>query len=171
MIPVDHAIRFAREHNVTLYCVDSNHRLIKKFCFFLTFIIFATGIIGCGRETSNSPSTIVLTGDQLIAQAFQTKRWDVWVESQGTIERMLADDTQGSRHQRLILRLDSGQTLLMTHNVDVAPRLPDVQPGERLAFRGEYIWNDKGGAIHWTHHDPAGRQPGGWIDYRGQRYQ
>jgi len=69
---------------------------------------------------------------------------------------------EGDRHQRFILRLSSGQTLLIVHNLDLAPRAP-VERGSRATVRGEYEWNEQGGVIHWTHHDPDGRRPGGWI--------
>ena len=74
----------------------------------------------------------------------------------GTVLRVLADDNSGSRHQRFILRLDSGQTVMVAHNIDLAPRIASLRAGDRVGFSGEYEWNAQGGVIHWTHHDPAG---------------
>jgi Protein of unknown function (DUF3465). len=51
----------------------------------------------------------------------------------------LPDDEQGSRHQRFILRLASGRTLLVAHNIDLAPRIDGLQVGDQVAFSGEYI--------------------------------
>ena len=50
-------------------------------------------------------------------------RHDLEVEGRGHVVRVLADDRQGARHQRFIVRLASGQTLLIAHNIDVAPRV------------------------------------------------
>jgi hypothetical protein len=46
-----------------------------------------------------------------------------------------------------------------------------VREGEMIEFYGEYEWNDKGGVIHWTHHDPKGKHAGGWLRYQGKLYR
>ena len=69
------------------------------------------------------------------------------------------------------MRLSNGQTLLLSHNIDLASRIDGLIEGARIYFQGEYEWNDKGGVIHWTHYDPQGYRDGGWIDYGGMRYQ
>lgn len=105
-----------------------------------------------------------------IGTAFRNRASGVSVESAGTVERLLPDDLEGSRHQRFIVRLARDRTLLVAHNIDLAPRVPVVE-GERVRFRGQYEWNPKGGVLHWTHHDPAGRRPGGWIRHEGRVYR
>ena len=93
------------------------------------------------------------------------------VEGHGVVSRLLADDEKGSRHQRFIVTLGSGQTLLIAHNIDLAPRLDALKVGDEVAFSGVYEWNAQGGVVHWTHLDPTGRHPGGWIRHRGVAYQ
>jgi hypothetical protein len=88
----------------------------------------------------------------------------------GTVSRILSDDNDGSRHQRFIVRLSSGRTLLIAHNIDLAPRVRSLKIGDTISFYGEYEWNDRGGVIHWTHHDPQGRHVGGWLEHKGRRY-
>lgn len=109
-------------------------------------------------------------GGAAIAEAFRDQRSGLVVEAEGIIERLLADDREGSAHQRLIVRLANGQTVLISHNIDLAPRVP-ADPGDRIGFRGQYEWNDRGGVVHWTHHDPQGRRPGGWLRHREQTYR
>ena len=82
---------------------------------------------------------------------------------------MLSDDREGERHQRFILQLRNRDTLLIAHNIDLADRVP-VGLGDRVQFRGLYEWNDLGGLVHWTHHDPMGAEDGGWIRYRKKTY-
>lgn len=89
----------------------------------------------------------------------------------GTVVRILSDDNDGSRHQRFILRLASGRTVLVAHNIDLAPRVSGIREGDTVEFYGEFAYNPKGGVIHWTHHDPQGRHPDGWLRHRGQTYR
>jgi hypothetical protein len=106
-----------------------------------------------------------------IAAAFAEQRNGVQVSGQGTVLKLLKDDNEGSRHQRFLLQMPGGQTLLVAHNIDLAPRLNQLGVGDTVAFNGEYAWNAQGGVIHWTHHDPQGRHPGGWLRVNGQTYQ
>lgn len=103
--------------------------------------------------------------------AFENRESNVQVSGRGEVVKLLADDTKGSRHQRFILRLASGRTLLISHNIDLAPRIDTLKVGDRVEFFGEYEWNDKGGLIHWTHDDPQGRHVDGWVKHGGRVYQ
>jgi len=95
----------------------------------------------------------------------------VQVTDTGTVTKVLADDTSGSRHQRFILRLESGQTLLVAHNVDIAPRLEGLSVGDTVEFKGEYYYDDQGGGVHWTHRDPDGVHADGYLKWNGKIYQ
>jgi hypothetical protein len=93
------------------------------------------------------------------------------VQGSGMVLRVLADDNEGSRHQRFILELNSGRTVLVAHNIDLAPRISSLSTGDIVEFHGEFEPSEQGGVIHWTHHDPQGRHVGGWLQHKGQRYQ
>jgi hypothetical protein len=86
------------------------------------------------------------------------------------IKRILPDDTEGLPHQRFLLGLSNGTTILVAHNTNEASKVP-VNEGDTVTVHGEYIWNPKGGVIHWTHHSDNGRHEGGYIDFQGKRYQ
>ena len=93
-----------------------------------------------------------------------------WIEGTGVVRRLLPDDNDGARHQRVVLDLRNGQTVLLAHNLDLAERIP-LGLGDRVRFRGVYEWNELGGLLHWTHHDPLGIQEGGFVLYRRKRYR
>ena len=105
------------------------------------------------------------------SRAFEQNRSNVQVEGRGVVRRILPDDNDGARHQRFIVALESGQTLLIAHNIDVAPRVVGLRVGDAVAFSGEYEWNPEGGVIHWTHRDPVKRHPAGWLKHNGTTYQ
>jgi len=109
--------------------------------------------------------------DGQIERAFKNRTSNVQVEGEGVVTRILADDLAGSRHQRFIVRLASGQTVLIAHNIDVAPRIDRLQKGDSVRFYGQYVWNEKGGMVHWTHHDPEGKRAAGWLKHKGRTYQ
>lgn len=93
------------------------------------------------------------------------------VEGSGVVIKLLPDDNDGRRHQKFILRLDSGQTLLVAHNIDLAPRIDALREGHVVKFNGVYEWKREGGVIHWTHHDPDGRHEWGFLEHEGELYR
>jgi hypothetical protein len=108
---------------------------------------------------------------QVISNAYSNRLSDVQVNGAGVVSRILKDDNDGSRHQKFILRLSSGQTLLIAHNIDLAQRIESLQLGDSIQFFGEYEWNSKGGVVHWTHKDPNGHHIDGWLKHGGQIYE
>jgi hypothetical protein len=111
------------------------------------------------------------SGDQVLKNAYANKESDIQVKGSGLVTRILPDDIKGSRHQRFIIKLSSGQSLLISHNIDIAPKIVAIKEGDRIDFIGEYEWNSKGGVIHWTHHDPNGNHVNGWLKHNGMTYQ
>ncbi|MEX1057524.1 MAG: DUF3465 domain-containing protein [Natronospirillum sp.] len=114
---------------------------------------------------------VTYANDAVLKQAYETRQSDLQVQGDGQVIRILPDDNDGSRHQRFILKLDSNQTLLVAHNIDLAPRITSLAVGDRVEFFGEYEWNSQGGVLHWTHHDPNGRHLDGWLKHEGQVYR
>ncbi|MDA1073577.1 MAG: DUF3465 domain-containing protein [Proteobacteria bacterium] len=122
--------------------------------------------------SANPPSEPSKTTDRTpatgtIEAAFAARQSNLQIQSRGVVAKVLRDDNTGSRHQRFILRLPSGHTVLIAHNIDLAERLTNLNEGDLVEFYGEYEYNDKGGVVHWTHHDPNRRHPDGWLKHKG----
>ncbi len=103
--------------------------------------------------------------------AFKNRRSDFQIQDGGTVIKNLPDDLKGSKHQKFILKNNTGETVLIAHNIDLAPKIKDLQEGDRVDFFGEYEWNPRGGVVHWTHDDPKGRHVSGWLKHKGKKYQ
>jgi hypothetical protein len=133
--------------------------------------LFAFIFISCASPGPATERRTAPLGEDPIGRAFANGASDIQVEGEGTVIRFLPDNLNGPRHQRFIVQLASGQTLLMTHNIDIAPRIDGLKVSDSVSFKGEYVWNEKGGVIHWTHHDPEGRHVAGWVKHNGKTYQ
>ena len=124
-----------------------------------------------GRFYPQSRHLLTLEVNAAVERAYAQHLSGVEVTAQGTVTRILADDTGPSgTHQRFIVRVGgSTQTLLIDNNVDIGKRVP-VATADELTIHGEYVWNDQGGLVHFTHHDPAHTHEDGWIEAKGIRY-
>ena len=120
--------------------------------------------------SSSIPEKSYGSYDSIIAKAFSNHVSNLQVYGRGVVTKLLPDDNIGDRHQRFIITLSSGQTLLIAHNVDLSPRIGALRRGDTVTFYGEYEWNEKGGVLHWTHRDPNRRHVAGWLQHRGRRY-
>lgn len=127
-------------------------------------------LAGCGASAGRGDLAHG-EGDAILAEAFRDRVNDLQVQGRGTVVKLLPDDDEGSRHQRFIVRLDSGQTLLVAHNIDVASRVEGLAIGDEIAFSGVYEWSAEGGTIHWTHADPDGDHAPGWLRHNAKTYQ
>ena len=144
---------------------------MKRLLFVIVVVALAYGYV---QERGISiPGISIFSGgsDSTLQAAYKNRQGNLQVTGEGTVIRLLPDDLDGSRHQKFILKTRSGQTLLIAHNIDLAPRINGIKNGDSVEFYGEYEWNSKGGVIHWTHHDPNHRHTGGWLKHEGRSYQ
>lgn len=109
-----------------------------------------------------------------IADLFAARTSDRIVTAAGVVVHILPDDDDTSdgsgRHQQFLVAVDGCDvTVKIAHNLKFG-RVP-IRKQDRIRFKGEYEYNDRGGCIHWTHHDPKNWREGGWIEHRGIRYE
>ncbi|MDH1005286.1 DUF3465 domain-containing protein [Acinetobacter junii] len=143
-------------------------------------VVLIAAYVGIDLKQNNLNDNVVQTSiveeaavdDQhKIMKAYKQQISKIQVQSKGEVKAILADDNDGSRHQKMILKLENGLTVLVAHNIDLAPRVEGLRKGEIVEFYGEYEYSPKGGVIHWTHHDPQAKHVDGWLKYQGKSYQ
>ena len=143
-------------------------------------VVLIAAYVGIDLKQNNLNDNVVQTSiveeaavdDQhKIMKAYKQQISNIQVQSKGEVKAILADDNDGSRHQKMILKLENGLTVLVAHNIDLAPRVEGLRKGEIVEFYGEYEYSPKGGVIHWTHHDPQAKHVDGWLKYQGKSYQ
>ena len=143
----------------------------KKKPLSLTIILLLCAVLLNQTGILESTGSIDESTSFILAKAYANKQSDLQVRGQGIVTKVLPDDTKGSQHQRFILQVSNEQSILIAHNIDLAPRLNNLKVGDLVEFYGEYEWNNRGGVIHWTHHDPKQRHADGWLKHNGQTYK
>ena len=163
----------------------NNRRFINKFSRVAAGLIIASVVGGYNYFTKDNSSSGNQNGAKVasgktpavdnqnklhskIRDAKEDYNSRFWMTAEATVIKNLKDDTKGSQHQKFLIELAPDITLLVAHNIDLAPRAP-VTKGDKIKIKGRYEWNNRGGVLHWTHHDPKGKQEGGWI-YADNRY-
>lgn len=154
----------------------------------ITIVVSLSLLTGClPNETDNqqvsnqtkssittNKSTSVQCNNQAIYHAYQQQNEHnkIQVLGCGQVIKLLKDDNKGRRHQKFLVKLDDYPqiTVLIAHNIDLAPYVKNIQEHTPIRFYGEYIYTNKGGVVHWTHKDPASRHQDGWLEYQGERF-
>jgi hypothetical protein len=138
----------------------------------LALIVVFAQLAAAGACASLSPAATGIAADNAaVKAAFERHAENVELTASGAVDRILSDqDGPSGPHERFIVRLpDVAMTVLVEHNLSIAPRVP-VAVGEAVLIHGEYVWNAQGGLMHFTHHDPDRSHEGGYIVYAGKRY-
>ena len=144
---------------------------MKKSLVITIIAALAYGYLHLQGLSIPEPSSSAQDSDSALQVAYRNQQSNLQITGHGIVVRVLPDDNIGSRHQKFIIKTSTGQNLLVSHNIDLAPRVPGLKTGDTIEFSGEYEWNSKGGVIHWTHHDPKHTHEGGWLKYGGKLYQ
>lgn len=157
---------------------------VTKNIILLWMVIFSVACsqaeqstVETGTRSQNIPQNFDVTDVDLeskfpsAVELFARKARDEMVDDSGKVVKLLRDDNKGSRHQKFLVKVADGQTLLFAHNIDLALRINSLQVGDEVQFRGEYNYNPKGGVVHWTHLDPQREHEAGWIKHNGITYQ
>ncbi len=119
----------------------------------------------------NASAGSISKSDRILQRAWRLHQSEFQVTVAGKVIVLLSDDHEGDRHQRFIVELESGQTILVVHNIDLALRIKKLRKNAKVKVRGEYIWNSQGGLVHFTHDARYGDHPGGWVKFRGKKYR
>jgi hypothetical protein len=130
----------------------------------LWVVVVALLFAGCAGDT----------GNVAVYDAWRAQRSHVEVTADGSVARVLGL-RQGPTglHEGFLLHLRGaeghGLTVRVEDNVDITGRIPLVS-GDDVEVRGEYIYDPRGGLIHYTHHDPRGHHSSGYVRVNGRVY-
>ncbi|HVA27168.1 MAG TPA: DUF3465 domain-containing protein, partial [Candidatus Baltobacteraceae bacterium] len=109
----------------------------------------------------------------VVCRAYASHFSRVEVVAAGRVTRLLGS-APGIRspHEGFLMRLDSpcGIVVRVESNQNFTGVIP-LKIGDRINVKGEYEFYAQGGVIHWTHPDPTGHHPGGYVEVGKRVYQ
>src|SRR5579871_4354653 len=134
----------------------------------LAAAVVAAVLTGCAG--GGSPDA----GNAAVYDAWRAQRSTVEVTATGSVARILGTQLgRSGEHEGFLLHLRGpeghGLSVKVEDNVDITGPIP-LQTGDDVEVRGEYIYDPRGGILHYTHHDPRGRHSSGYVKVRGRLY-
>ncbi len=131
---------------------------------------FVALLAGC-----RSPGAGEGAGNGIVYDAWRAGRSHVEVTAIGSVARMLGTRVGPSgAHEGFLLHLNGsaghGLTVRVEDNVDITGPIP-LAEGKAVEVKGEYIFDSRGGIVHYTHRDRRGRHVAGYVLVDTKLYQ
>ena len=104
-------------------------------------------------------------------RAYQERVSGLQLSVSGKITHVFPSPETGDQHQKFIVQLDAGQSVMVIHNRALGSAIDGLLEGETIEVFGEYQWDQGGGIIRRTHQDPASHRQAGWVKYKGRIYR
>lgn len=83
------------------------------------------------------------------------------------VVRVLGErDSRSGLHEGFVIRAN-GRTFRVEDNVDISGPIP-LRRDDVVSLLGQFECDDD--VIHWTHRDPHGRHPAGYVKVNGRLY-
>jgi hypothetical protein len=142
--------------------VEAQRSLAASLLLALAFLA------GCVMQSGDD------AGNAAVYDAWANQRSHVEVTASGSVAKVLGTRRGPSGvHTGFLLHLRGaagrGLTVRVEDNVDLTGPIP-VHAGDDAEVRGEYIYDPRGGLIHYTHRDPRGNRPGGYVKLANRMY-
>ncbi len=148
----------------------SRYKILAVLLLFSLIFLFSPVTVWAGTLEQTGIEEIDLSPDNTeFEKAYKAHSKKAELSVQGTVVKILADDTKGSQHQKFIIKINN-KHVLVANNMDLSEKVP-LKVGDEVVIKGEYILNEKGGVLHWTHRDPHHKHPDGFIYHNGKLYK
>lgn len=136
----------------------------------LAVVVTLALALGCSPSASHSHAN-----NGAVYDAWRDARSHVEVTLEGSVARVLGTRMgRSSRHEGFLVHLSGGDgrglTVRVEDNVDLTGPIP-LTEGRFVEVRGEYVYDARGGLVHYTHRDPRARHAAGYVLVDGKFYQ
>ncbi len=130
--------------------------------------------LGMAAGCSAAGSGAAPSANAEIYADWQAHRSPVEVTASGTVVKVLGiRGGRSGRHEGFLVHLSGSDahdlTIRVEDNVELTGSIP-LHAGDLVELRGEYIYDPRGGIVHYTHRDPRGRHPSGYVRVNGRLY-
>ena len=138
-------------------------------------LTIALALSACAQSATSTGTTGVTSDNGAVYDAWRAGRSHIEVIANGSVARMLGTHRgRSGNHEGFLLHLSGsagrGLTVRVEDNVDLTGPIP-LSEGQDVVVRGEYIFDERGGIVHYTHRDPRGRHISGYVLVDGKFYQ
>jgi hypothetical protein len=118
-------------------------------------------LAACASGATNVQSALAACASNSAAHA------QVYIPNARVTRVLGIRESRSGAHEGFIISA-SGRSFKVEDNVEITGRIP-LHRGDAVSLLGQLECDDD--VIHWTHHDPAGRHPAGYVKVNGATYE